>query len=48
MPPKQKRWVSLGGLGGLALVISFALNESTLPNNRRNVSRKLRYSRQVL
>ena len=31
MPPKQKRWVSLGGLGGLALVISFALNESTMP-----------------
>lgn len=35
MPPKQKRWVSLGGLGGLALVISFALNESTMPQQQK-------------
>ena len=31
IPPKQKRWISLGGLGGCALLVSFALNESAMP-----------------
>ena len=31
VPPKQKRWISLGGLGGCALLVSFVLNESTMP-----------------
>ena len=31
IPPKQKRWISLGGLGGCALLVSFAFNESAMP-----------------